>query len=143
MGIDPLWAMVHKYGLRFLLIANGVSLHQANEIFKDAHLLSVVKGIYEPIKTSSLRRMGMRIDDVQINSLPALETYKDIGVPTYISHAVNDPLAPSKDAAYLASIIPNAKYHEWSDGGHLFFVVHSKHVIPNIERFLKANLKAI
>jgi hypothetical protein len=55
------------------------------------------------------------------------------------SHAVNDPLVSSEDAAKLAVHISGAEYHEIPDGGHIFFVVHSSRVIPDIERFLLAN----
>lgn len=139
MRIDPLWAFVHRFGLKLLMRSNGVRSEQANEIFKDPHLRKVTQGIFEPIKTSSLRRKGLQLDDAQIKSLPPIESY-DIRVPTYISHSANDPLAPSVDAAQLASSIPNAEYHEVSDGGHIFFVVHSKNLIPKVEQFLLKNV---
>jgi pimeloyl-ACP methyl ester carboxylesterase len=138
MRFDTLWAFLHKYALKQLARSNGVSSKQIKTIFKDAHLISIVEGIYEPVKTSSLRKIGMRLDDAQIRSLPPLETH-DIQVPTYIGHAINDPLAPVTDAKKLASLIPNATYNEVSDGGHIFFVVHHETVIPDIEQFLLQN----
>lgn len=138
MRIDPLWVFVHKYGLKFLMRSNGVNSEQIKEIFKDTHLHKVVKGLYKPIKTASSRRKGVRLDDAQIKSLCPIESY-DIQVPTYISHATNDPLAPVKDAQKLASVIRNAKYYESSDGGHIFFVVHHKEVISDIEQFMLQN----
>jgi pimeloyl-ACP methyl ester carboxylesterase len=95
-------------------------------------------GIFQLIKTSSSRRQGGRLDDGQINSLSA-ERKLTGQVPTYIAHAANDPLAPPSAAAHLAEGNPGIEYHEYQDGGHLFFVVQSRVVIPDIERFLLEN----
>ncbi|MCA9932770.1 MAG: alpha/beta hydrolase [Ardenticatenaceae bacterium] len=138
MGFDPLWVITYKYGLRMLAQSNGVQATQAKMALKNPHLKKVIQGIYKPITTASLRRKGLQLDDAQIQSLPPVENY-DIHVPTYISHAVNDPLAPVKDAAQLANLIPNAEYHEFSDGGHIFFVIHSKRIVPDVERFLRTH----
>jgi pimeloyl-ACP methyl ester carboxylesterase len=62
-----------------------------------------------------------------------------IGVPIYVSHAVNDPLAPFEEAKRFASCFPQAHFHEIADGGHIFFAVHKESVIPKIEQFLLEN----
>ena len=139
MRFDFLWTLMHRYGLRALVRSNGVSQEQTARILTDPRLLPVVRGIFEPIKTSSLRRLGVRIDDEQINSLP-VERKLNADIPTYIAHAVNDPLAPVSAAARLAQGNPMIEYHEYYDGGHLFFVVHSRQVIPSIKYFLMANV---
>lgn len=138
MRFDPLWALFYRYGLRLMLRSNGLRSEQVAQLYHDAHLLGVVRGIFRPVTSSSRRREGFRLDDNQIRALPA-ERHDIIGVPTYISHAANDPVAPSSAAARLASSIPGAEYHELPDGGHLFFVVHGREVVPAIERFLRAH----
>lgn len=138
MRINPLWALVYKHGLGLLVRSNGVHPNQVAQIFQDPHLYSIVKGIFRPVKSSSSRLKGFRLDDAQIQSLP-VEREDGIDVPTYISHAANDPLASPSHAARLANSIPGAEYHQLPDGGHLFFVVHSDRVVPDIERFLLAN----
>jgi pimeloyl-ACP methyl ester carboxylesterase len=112
------------YGLKLLVRSNGVTPNQVARIFQDTHLLRVVRGIFLPIKSSTLRRRGFHLDDAQIRALP-IEPGYDISFPTYICHAANDPLAPPSGMARLASSIPGAEYLETPDGGHLFFVVHS------------------
>lgn len=138
MRIEPLWVLVHKYGLGVLMRSNGVHPKQVQRVMGDAHLREVIRGIFRPIKTSNARREGVRLDGVQIEALPA-EVKGEINVQTFITHAANDPLAYPGGAARLASHIPEAEYLEMADGGHIFFVVHSENVIPEIERFLTLN----
>jgi pimeloyl-ACP methyl ester carboxylesterase len=135
MRFDPLWALFYRYGLRLLLRANGLRREQVAQLYQDPHLLNVARGIFRPIASSSRRREGFRLDDAQIRARSGAGN-DEIRVPTYASHAANDPLAPSSSAAQLARSIPGAEYHELPDGGHLFFVAHSRQVVPNIERFL-------
>jgi pimeloyl-ACP methyl ester carboxylesterase len=141
MRFDRFLALVYRYGLGALMRSNGVSRTQSDLIMSDPGLLSIVRGIFQPIKTSSLRRPGVRLDDIQINSLPA-ERKLTGQVPTYITHAANDPLAPPSAAAHLAEGNPGIEYHAYQDGGHLFFVVHNQVVIPDIQRFLLENAPA-
>ncbi|KAA3660363.1 MAG: alpha/beta hydrolase [Chloroflexi bacterium] len=138
MRVDWPWKIVHRYGLGMMARAYGASSKQVSNMRRDPHLWSVIKGIYEPIKTAHLRRRGMKIDDTQIKSLPVAEEY-DMNVPVYVSHAVNDPLASFEDARSFASRFPQATFHDILDGGHIFFVVHNERVIPKIEQFLLAN----
>jgi pimeloyl-ACP methyl ester carboxylesterase len=135
MRIDPLWALVYKFGLGLLLRSNGLKPDQVKQVLGDPHLRAVAQGIYRPIKTASARREGVRLDGIQVESLPVEANYP-LGVPTFICHAANDPLASPQTAARLASSIPEAEYLELADGGHLFFVIHSEQVVPAIERFL-------
>jgi pimeloyl-ACP methyl ester carboxylesterase len=135
MRIDPLWALMYDHGLGLLLCSDGLNSIQVNKILNDPQLCEVVRGIYRPIKSANMRRTGVRLDDVQIQSLQDNVHY-EISVPTYICHAANDPLAPASDAAQLASSIQVASYLELQDGGHIFFVVHAEQVIPPIEQFL-------
>ena len=139
LGFDPLWKFVHRRVLRLLVLSNGVRPEQARELFKDPLSRKVVEGIYEPIRTASQCRKGLQLDDAQINSLPPVKEY-GIGVPAVICHAVDDPLAPCRDARRLAAVLPASEYREFPDGGHLFFVVYRETLILEIERFMAANL---
>lgn len=141
MRFDRFWALVYRYGLGTLMRSNGVSRTQSDQIMSDPGLSSAVRGIFQPIATSSSRRQGVRLDDIQIKSLPA-ERKLTGQVPTYIAHAANDPLAPPSAAAHLAEGNPSIEHHEYQDGGHLFFVVHSRVVVPDIQRFLLENAPA-
>jgi pimeloyl-ACP methyl ester carboxylesterase len=139
MRVNWPWRFVYRYGLGMMAKANGASAKQVSNMRSDPHLWSILQGIYEPVKTARMRRLGLRIDDAQIKSLPPSEEYH-INVPIYISHAVNDPLASFEAASSFASHFPQATFHDIPDGGHIFFVIHNKRVIPNIERFLLANM---
>ena len=59
--------------------------------------------------------------------------------PTLIAHSKSDPLAPFADAQWLAQTIPGATFLPVEDGGHVFFVVRSEQVIPEITAFLEAH----
>jgi pimeloyl-ACP methyl ester carboxylesterase len=135
MRLDPMWRLVYKYGLKQLVRSNGLTPEQTKQVLQDPHLRRVVQGIYQPITNSSLRRVGMRLDHEQINSLPGEPNYA-LTVPTFIAHATNDPLAPVAQAKQLAAFLSAPEFEQFPDGGHLFFVVHSKQLIPKIERFL-------
>ena len=138
MRIDPLWRLVYKYGLAQLVRSNGLTPEQTNKILQDAHLRRVVQGIYWPITNASERRAGVRLDHQQLNMLPDKPNYA-LKVPTFIGHAANDPLAPVAQAKRLATSLSKPEYEEFLDGGHLFFVVHSKQLVPRIEMFLAAH----
>jgi pimeloyl-ACP methyl ester carboxylesterase len=138
LGLDPLWGLVHRYGLGLLVRSNGVSPEQATRILADPRLAGVLAGIFRPVATASARRRGVRLDEAQIQGLPA-GFGKGIRPPLLIGHAGNDPLAPPQAAARLASANPQADYHPYSDGGHLFFVVHNATVVPAVEGFWLAN----
>lgn len=135
MRFDPLWRLAYKYGLKQLVRSNGLTSDQTNQVLQDAHLRHVVQGIYRPITNSSQRRVGMQLDHEQISTLSATPDYA-LDVPTFIGHAANDPLAPVTQAKQLAMSLSKPEYEEFPDGGHLFFVVHSKQLVPKIERFL-------
>lgn len=141
LRFDPVWKLVFRYGLKLLMRSNNVDPVQVERVFRDPRLLRVVRGVFEPIGTSSSRRKGMSLDHAQIQALP-VERADELRVPTLIAHAANDPLAPVAGAARLAESIPGAEYLESPDGGHLFFVVHSGRVVPEVERFLLANAPA-
>lgn len=135
MRVDTLWRLAYKYGLKQLVRSNGLTPAQTAQILRDAYLRRVVQGIYQPITNASRRRTGMRLDHEIINSLPDLPRHA-LNVPVFIGHAVNDPLAPVAHARELAASLPQAKFVELSDGGHIFFVVHSQQLVPQIEQFL-------
>ncbi|WP_420641073.1 alpha/beta fold hydrolase [Candidatus Leptofilum sp.] len=139
MRADWLWRFAYKYGLKQLVRSNGLTAAQAKRVLQDAHLRRVVQGIYRPITNASQRRKGMRLDHEQINALPEEPNYA-LTVPVFIGHTVNDPLAPVAHAQTLATSLPDAHFVEMSDGGHIFFVVHSNQLIPQIEAFLFAQV---
>ncbi len=138
MRVDPLWRLAYKFGLKQLVSSNGLTPDQTNQVLQDAHLRRVVQGIYQPITSASRRRGGMRLDHEQINALPEAPNYALNG-PVFIGHAANDPLAPVAQARELAAGLPHAIFVELPDGGHIFFVVHSSQLIPQIEWFLTTN----
>lgn len=138
MRFDLLWSLVFRYGLPLLVLSNAVNSAQAKQLMQDPLQSSVIEGIYRPIATSSKRREGVRLDGLTIESLPEKPQYT-IAVPTLISHAANDPLAPFHAAERLAADIPDAQFFPFPDGGHVFFVVHHQQLIPRIERFLSTN----
>lgn len=138
MRADPIWRLAYRYGLKQLLRSNGLTAEQTSQVLQDDHLHRVVQGIYQPITNASRRRAGMRLDHEQINSLPDSPNYALEG-PVFIGHAANDPLAPVAHAQQLAATLPHANFVEIPDGGHLFFVVHSNQLVPQIEQFLTAN----
>lgn len=139
MRIDPLWALVYKYGLRLLIRSSGVQPNQVGPLLDDPLQREVIQGIFRPATTPSLRREGMHLDQVNIESLPAEPSY-EVSLPTLICHAADDPLASPAAAEELAASIPGAKYLPFPDGGHVFFVVHHAQVIPHIEHFISAHL---
>lgn len=138
LRFDRLWVLVYRYGLGALMRSNGVNKNQSAQIMADPARLSIVRGIFQPVKTASLRQGGMRIDDLQINALP-VERKLTAQVPTYIAHAANDPLAPPSVAASLAQGNAGIKFKMYPDGGHLFFVVHARELIPDLEHYLLEN----
>jgi pimeloyl-ACP methyl ester carboxylesterase len=138
LNLDPVWATMYQNWLPLMMRSNGVNPDQIARIFEDPHLLEVVRGIYRPVTSLSERREGFLLDDVLMTSLPE-ERHYDIHAPTLVSHAANDPMAPASHAARMAQAIPGAEYLELPDGGHIFFVVHSERVVPEIERFLLAH----
>jgi pimeloyl-ACP methyl ester carboxylesterase len=135
MRADFFWSFMHRFGLPMLICSNGVSAAQTARITADPRLLTVVQDIFQPIASSSLRRVGVRIDHEQINDLP-VERDLVAKVSTYVAHAANDPLATPSAAARLARFNPAVEQDLYPDGGHLFFVVHRAQVVPRVESFL-------
>ncbi|MBK8903852.1 MAG: alpha/beta hydrolase [Anaerolineaceae bacterium] len=138
MRVDPLWRLAYRFGLKQLVSSNGLTPDQTDQVLQDPHLRRVVRGIYQPITNASRRRRGMRLDHEQINALPDSPNY-ELNGPVFIGHAANDPLAPVAHAQELADALLHANFVELPDGGHIFFVVHSQKLIPQIEQFLKTN----
>lgn len=138
MRIEPLWSLMHSYGLSLLLRSNGLTSDQVKKVLQDPHQRNVSEGIFRPIKTSNSRREGLRLDDIMINALPSEPDF-EINVPILISHSANDPLASPSTAERLAHSIPTAEYLPFPDGGHVFFVIHNQQLVPQIERFISAN----
>lgn len=137
MGHDWLLRPMATHGLSLSLRMNGVSDDQIRELKQDSRKWKALQGIFGPIATASQRREGLRNDGRQIESLPTSGSY-EIAVPTFIAHGRNDPLAEVSLARRLAEDIHTDQYREYDDGGHIFFVVYSDNLFPEIEAFLES-----
>lgn len=135
---DFIWWPSYRFGRRLLLRSNGLSPAEVEAVMADRQKREIVSAIYRPIMTASLRRPGLLIDHLQIESLAA-DFADQIITPTLIAHSKNDPLAPFADAQWLAQNIPGATFLPVDQGGHVFFVAHSEQVIPEISAFLETH----
>jgi pimeloyl-ACP methyl ester carboxylesterase len=133
---DFIWWPAYRFGQRLMMRSNGVSPAEVEIIMADRQKREILAAIYRPIMTASLRRPGILIDHLQIEELSA-DFANQINTPTLIAHSKNDPLAPFADAQWLAQTIPGAAFLPVDAGGHVFFVVHSERVIPEITAFLE------
>ena len=136
MRLDPLWKLMYRYGLRITLRMNGLYPDQIKEVMADKTKREIIKGIFRPTATASRRRLGMSNDGDQIENLPEKPSFR-VTAPTFISHALNDPLASPDRARHLAKTIQGSHYLILPDGGHVFFVVHRERVVPAIVDFLE------
>lgn len=135
---DFIWWPAYHFGLRLMVLSGGVSPAEADAALADQQKREVLAAIYRPIMTASLRRPGVLIDHLQIEELAA-DFVDQIDTPTLIAHSQNDPLAPFADARWLAQNIPGAAFLPVDGGGHVFFVVHSEGVVPEIMAFLETH----
>ncbi len=133
---DFLWWPFYRFGQRLLLKANGVSAVEIKAAMADPRKKAILDAIFRPIVTASLRRPGMLIDSMRIEDLPANQV-DQISTPVLVAHSKADPLAPFEDAQWLAQAIPQAEFLPVDDGGHVFFVVYSERVVPEISAFLE------
>lgn len=132
---DFIWWPAYRFGQPLMMRSNGVSPAEVEAVVADRQKREIVSAIYRPIVTASLRRPGLLIDDLQIEGLAA-DFADQITTPTLIAHSKRDPLAPFVDAQWLAQTIPGAKFLPVDAGGHIFFVVYSERVMPEITTFL-------
>jgi len=136
MRFDFIWWPLYRLGLRILLLISGVSAGDADLTLADPQKRAILQGIYQPIMTASLRRPGMLIDGMQIEGLSNGHV-SQISAPTLVAHGKTDPLAPFEDGQWLAQNIPGARFLPVDEGGHLFYVIHSQRVVPEITAFLE------
>jgi pimeloyl-ACP methyl ester carboxylesterase len=135
---DFIWWPSYRFGQRLLLRSNGLSPAEVDSVMADRQKREILAAIYEPIMTTTLRRPGMLIDNLQIEELSA-DFADQISTPTLIAHSKSDPMAPFDDAQWLAQAIPGATFLPFEDGGHVFFVVQSEQAIPEITSFLETH----
>jgi len=135
---DFIWWPAYRLGLRLMVRSNGLSPAEADAALADRQKREALAAIYRPIMTASLRRPGVLIDHLQIEEIAA-DFVDQISTPTLIAHSRNDPLAPFADARWLAENIPGATFLPVKDGGHVFFVVRSEQVVPEITAFLETH----
>ena len=60
----------------------------------------------------------------------------NVRVPTLVLHCLKDRLVPVENGRYLASLIPGAKYVEYTDGAHGFFECDVPKLCGEIEEFV-------
>jgi pimeloyl-ACP methyl ester carboxylesterase len=85
----------------------------------------------------SARRLGVLNDASITPSLPRYEL-EQIGAPTLIAGAADDPYGTYDGARYSAEHIPNARFVGYPSGGHLL-VGHLEETISEIASFLGRN----
>jgi pimeloyl-ACP methyl ester carboxylesterase len=136
---DFIWWPFYRLGQRMMLRSNGVSPDEVDLVMADRKKWEILAAIYRPVMTASLRRPGLLIDGLQIEELSA-DYVDQLTTPVLIAHSKSDPLAPFADAQWLAQNIPGATFLPVEDGGHVFFVVHSEQVIPEIMAFLETHV---
>jgi 2-hydroxy-6-oxonona-2,4-dienedioate hydrolase len=138
LRFDFIWWPLYRFGLRPMLLSSGVSAAEIGVAVADSSKREILSAIYRPIMTSSQRRPGVLIDNMQMEGLATGET-PQVSIPVFVTHSKNDPLAPFADAEWLVQAIPQAKFLPVDDGGHVFFVVHSERVVPEITAFLESH----
>ncbi len=136
---DFIWWPSYRFGQRLMLRSNGASPAEVEAVMADREKREILAAIYRPFMTASLRRPGALIDHLQIEELAA-DFVDQLNAPTLVVHSKNDPLAPFDDARWLAQNIPGATFLPVDSGGHVFFVVHSEQVIPEITSFLETHI---
>lgn len=136
LRFDFIWWPLYRLGLRIILMMSGVSNGDIDLTLADPQKKEVLQGIYRPFMTASLRRPGFLIDGMQIEGLPDGDV-SQISAPTLVAHSKTDPLVPFADGEWLAQTIPQARFLPIDDGGHVFFVVHSQRVVPDLTTFLE------
>jgi len=133
---DFIWWPAYRFGQRLMMRSSGLSPAEVEAVMADRQKREILAAIYRPIMTASLRRPGVLIDHLQIEELAA-DFVDQLSTPALIAHSKNDPLAPFADARWLAQNIPGATFLPIDDGGHVFYVVHSEQVVPEITAFLE------
>jgi pimeloyl-ACP methyl ester carboxylesterase len=135
---DFVWWPSYRFGQRLMMQASGLSPAEIETVLADGRKRDTLSAIYRTVMTTSLRRPGMLIDQLQMEQLAA-DFVDQITPPTLIAHSKNDPLAPYEDAQWLAENIPGAALLSVDGGGHVFYAVHSERVIPEISAFLASH----
>ena len=138
LRFDFVWWPLYRFGLRPLLSSSGVSTAEIGPAIADPTKRDILSAIYRPLMTASQRRPGVLIDGMQMEGLAAGDA-PQISVPVLVTHSKNDPLAPFTDAEWLAQAVPQAVFLPVDDGGHVFYVVHSERVVPEITTFLETH----
>jgi pimeloyl-ACP methyl ester carboxylesterase len=116
--------------------ANGVSRALLAQIKPDPEKMQLLDGLYQTTFPSTLRREGMINDLQQLTSALPMYPIERITAPTFVVHAVNDPIIPFEAGEFSASTIPNAQFLRLEDGGHFVSVTHREEIIPTIQEFL-------
>jgi pimeloyl-ACP methyl ester carboxylesterase len=76
------------------------------------------------------RQLGAAMNHNTVNEV------KDINVPTLIISGTSDPMAPVKNARFLAEQIPNSTLIEIPGGYHAFWVEKFEDACDTIKKFL-------
>lgn len=134
MRFDFMWWLLFKLGLPGLMQMNGVDRVVVQQVNQDKEKMDIIRDLYRPLATSSLRLAGVRNDDNHITHLRPYPVEK-ISAPVLIIHSPTDPLAPFEQAAWLANAVPNGTLVEIKDGGHICFAVRKEQVNSQINNF--------
>jgi pimeloyl-ACP methyl ester carboxylesterase len=83
----------------------------------------------------NLRTRGIVFDAYVSNPAIATQSLEAIKVPTFVVHAMDDPLASYHDARAMAERIPTASFRTVRSGGHVF-MHRDKDVVAEVQEFL-------
>lgn len=137
MRFDFLWWLLFKLSVRSLMKMNGVDQALIKQVSQDAGKMSIIRELYQPIMTSSMRIAGVKNDDKQITQLQPYPV-EDISTPVLVIHSPTDPLVSFEQARWIADSVQNGTLIEVQDGGHICFVVRKEQIVPRINSFYRA-----
>ncbi len=139
LRFDFLWWLLFKLNLQGLMKMNGVDQALGYQVNQDAEKMAIIRELYQPLVTSSLRIAGVQNDDKQITNLQQYPT-GEIAVPILVIHSPTDPLVSIDQARWIAEVAQNSSLIEIKDGGHICFVVRKEQIIPRINDFFNTNM---
>jgi pimeloyl-ACP methyl ester carboxylesterase len=135
MQLDFIWWAMYKWALKTSLKMNGVEPYLIERATRNPGKMEILRGIFRPTVTSSLRINGVINDGEFIQKLKQYPV-EMISVPTLIVHSKSDAMVPIEQARWAEKRIPDAKILEFDNGGHVCFVIHKEQFISEVQNFL-------
>jgi pimeloyl-ACP methyl ester carboxylesterase len=135
---DFLWWLFYRYALSASMVLKGVKPGSLSQVRQDRGKMKILKAMYRPAATTSLRIAGVTNDDRQIQNLPT-HPPKGLTSPLLVVHSPNDPMVPYVHAEALAQVTPGARLVTVEEGGHVGFIVQKELVVPEVINFLDSN----